>query len=457
MEPADKSNLMVVIGNFDSVRQRRRIEVAGDQISRACDLFVGELRLASLYFKQIAITPQHFIDGPMFLELGPSRLLGLVGRQSSSLHRELPITVFSQADNYEAALRAFIDRPNPNAPGNLYPMEFACIRRGTLDRREFATWLGEQKASGRDWDDPVETICGLIVEFSQIKGLAQIGKAEAERLSESWRSWIEADKLFIWQQVESFPKVAQSQIDEAEYKSMWKGLSNEGRACLEQLRKNLSNIGRSQQRSFVRSALSGKSHDLANEGDVINDWYDSLLHRVFAQSISTSYKEIVEKSFFDGTPADARLERAGWKSKVSDGFLPLRLQDGWLNTLAVMPVSRYEELNFDLRAAQSDWWEKGDELSRQRINLTLNQAIALENLSRKRWAILAKLLFAGISIAISIIDAEANLKLTWLAALVGILLLLPDVVDLFRILPWAVGGIVTSGNKRRTWSRRKKK
>jgi hypothetical protein len=451
MERSDKSNLVVVIGNFDSVRQRRRLEVARESYSRACDLFVGELRLASLYFREIAITPQHFIDGPLFLELGPLRLLELVGRQSSSLSRELPISIYSQAESYEAALRGFIDRPNPQNPGNLYPMEFAVIRRGTIDRREFASWLGQQPSNGRNWDDPVSVIHGLMVEFSESVGSLEAGKAEADRICTAWRLWIENQAAIGWRILRVAPKVGPEHIDEVEYTATWKNLSEQGRVCLEALRNQMPGIGRSQQRSLVRGALSGRTKALEDDGDVINDWYDSLLHRVFAQTVLTSYKEIVEKSFFEGSPSDARLERAGWKSKISDGFLPLRLQDGWLSTLAVMPVSKFEQLNFELRAAQSSWWTIGDELSRQRINLALNQAIALESLSRKRWGIFAKLIFAGVSIVISVVDAEANLKLTWLAAIVGILLLLPDIVDFIRILPWALGGLVTSSKRKSRW------
>ncbi len=458
MKIVDNSNLVVVIGNFDSVRQRRRLEVPGENFSKACDLFVGELRLASLYFQQVALTPQHFIDGPLFLELGPTRLLDLVGRRSSSLTRELPISIYSPFANYEDALRGFIDRPNPHNPGNLYPMEFASMRRGTLDRREFAIWLGTQTADKRDWRDPVAVIHGLIIEFSESIGALAEGKAEADRLSFAWRLWIESQSSFRWNLLETTMKVGSEQINESEYRATWKLLSVEGRECMNSLREQMPNLGRSQQRALVRGALSGRSKVLENDGDVINDWYDSLLHRSFAHTVSASYKEIVEKTFFDGSPSDARLERAGWKSKISDGFLPVRLQNGWIRSLAVMPTSKFEELKFDLREAQFSWWSDGDELSRQRISLALNQAIALESLSRKRWGIFAKLLFTLVSIGISIVDAEADLKLTGLAVLVGIVLLLPDVIDLVRILPWTLGGLVTSGRKKpfRAWIQKRR-
>jgi hypothetical protein len=377
-------------------------------------------------------------------------MLELVGRQSSSLTRELPVSIFSHEKNYEDALRGFIDRPNPYHPGNLYPMEFASMRRGTLDRREFATWLGMQKAQGRDWTDPVGLIHSLIIEFAESIGESKAGKAEADRLSSAWRLWIQSKSSFNWNALETTMRVGPEQVSDLEYRATWRVLSTEGRACIENLRDQIHSLGRSQQRALVRGALSGKTKTLEDDGDVINDWYDSILHRSFAHVVSASYKEIVEKSFFDGSPSDARLERAGWKSKISDGFLPVRLQNGWIRSLAVMPSSKFEELKFDLRDAQESWWTKGDELSRQRISLALNQAIALESLSRKRWGIFAKLLFTFVSIGISVVDAEADLKLTGLAVLVGILLLLPDVVDLFRILPWTLGGLVTSGREK-TW------
>lgn len=450
MKNENRSNRLVVVGNFDSVRQRRRVEVDPENIAKACNYFVGELRLASLYFQRIAISTQHFVDGALFIELGPQKLLNLVGRQTSSVTRELPIAVFSTANDYEDAIRQFVSRPNPTTPGNLYPMEFASIRRGVIDRRKFAEWLGSQPAVGHDWKDPIAKIHSLLVKFAKEIGQEQAGRLEADRLAGAWRSWASAQDLYSWNTIDSAPSLSDEFVDEIEFTRTLEVLTPLGRDCLKGLRSQLGSIGRSQQRSFVRGQLSGLGPKLEEDGDVINDWYDSLSHRVFAHYASTSYKEIVEKKFFSGDgadAADARLERAGWKAKLTDGFLPIKLQDGWLSVLAAMPASKFEEMQFILRDAQRDWWESDNELARQRINYILNQTVSLESFSKRRKSLVAKLSLSALGVALAVIADANSINLTLIATGVSILLLLPDVIVVFRILPWVVGSLVTTNDR----------
>ena len=450
MKRENHSNRLVVVGNFDSVRQRRRVEVDPENIAKACNYFVGELRLASLYFQRIAISAQHFVDGALFIELGPQKLLNLVGRQTSSVTRELPLAVFSTANDYEDAIRQFVSRPNPSTPGNLYPMEFASIRRGVIDRRKFAEWLGSQPASGNDWTDPIARIHLLLVEFATEIGQEQAGRLEADRLTGAWRAWAAAKDVYSWNTMDASPSFTDVLVDEVEFTRTLDVLTPQGRDCLNGLRLQLGSIGRSQQRSFVRGQLSGLGPELQDDGDVINDWYDSLTHRVFARYAATSYKEIVEKKFFNGDgadAADARLERAGWKAKLTDGFLPIKLQDGWLSTLAAMPASKFEELQFILRDAQHDWWESNNEVARQRINFMLNQTVSLESFSNRRKSLIAKLALSALGIALAVIADANSLNLTLIATGVSILLLLSDIVGVVRILPWVVGSLVTTNDR----------
>jgi hypothetical protein len=395
---------------FDSLTQRRLRDRGRTAFGPdAASSFVAMMRLSDLLSGSIVITDNMVFDGIMFHQIGPRRLLELIGRPVGAA-LAFPFEVRSRARNLEQALLRSLRDPRAAPRDRLYTFEFAALDVPEEERIRIGQRLGRLRV--RELDRRVR-------KFGVAGGLARLlvdrcdaPEDKVRHMQQQWAAWIEADRRGLL----DFRRAGERRdIDDDRafardpVETMRADLRTEdGRQALHWVYEN-RHQRRTDVRAWLRERLPDDDARLAADREVIELWHNACYLRSLALAQGA---ELIE--FLLGDPKEATrrrlLRRRG--SAHSDGETRrVRLPATLMAELGQMPRAVFATVRYANREALQSWRRHGDRGSMRRLAYGL--LAATEQPDPRRLSRETELRLLLVIIAAFVAEAEAFDSVSW--------------------------------------------
>lgn len=351
---------------FDSLTQRRLRDLGGTTFGPdAASSFVAMMRLADMLSGTIVLTDNMVFDGIMFHQIGPRRLLELIGRPVGA-GLAFPFEVRSRARNLEQALLRSLRHPRAAPRDRLSPFEFAALDVPEQERIRIGQRLGELRVRELDRRIRRHGVTGGLARLL----IDRCGAPEdkVRQMQREWTAWIEADRRGLLEfrragerrDIDDDRAFARDPVD-----AMRSDLRTEdGRQALQWVYEN-RHQRRTDIRAWLRERLPDDDVRLAADRDVIEVWHNACYLRSLAHAQGA---ELIE--FLLGDPNEARRRRLLRRRDVSrfDGSTRrVKLPATLMAELGQMPRAVFATVRYSNRDALAAWRRHGDRGSMRRL------------------------------------------------------------------------------------------
>jgi hypothetical protein len=364
--PASSGMLRLYAVEFDSLTQRRLRDLGRTTFGPDAESsFVAMMRLADMLSGSIVLTDNMVFDGVMFHQIGPRRLLELIGRPVGAA-LIFPFEIRSRADNLEKGLLRSIRDPRSAPRDRLTSIEFAALDVPEHDRIRIGQRLGRLRVRELDRRIRRHGVPGGIAQLL----IDRCGAPEdkVRQMQRNWAAWIEADRrgLLVFRRTGERRDIDDDRAFARDpVTAMREDLRTEdGQQALQWVYEN-RHQRRTDVRAWLRTRLPDDDAKQAADREVLELWHNACYLRSLAHAQGA---ELIE--FLLGDPRDAGRRRLLRRRKTTpaDGQTRrVKLPASLMAELGQMPRAVFATVRYSNRDALDAWRRHGDRGSMRRL------------------------------------------------------------------------------------------
>ncbi|MGY2074833.1 hypothetical protein [Blastococcus sp. SYSU DS0828] len=276
----------------DSYSSGAQLERHRDEYWR--DLFTAQLRFDLLTTRVVITTDSHLLDGVNLLDMGPTALAQVLGRDAE--HEPLPLIVRTRESTIEKSLAALLVRPDrPTLNG--FPFKIFRDPRGT---RQVADALQTRTAEDllvalRRTDDAARGLGTFLRQLLKDEGMADL-TPQVDAAEQGWARWVEAERQGRVRSARwngTFDLAGSLQSDPIDPESEL--ASDTGRRMYAQIKCTVARgeAHRSDFRSWLESELGGQaSGPEVLDAITLENWYAQARHRAIARQHAAAFAHV---------------------------------------------------------------------------------------------------------------------------------------------------------------------